>query len=94
MSLLQKINQENCLAVQTHGGISQRKVVEKIICQGDPWGPIEYSIQLDEIGKESLQKDLEPYKYKGLVEMPALGWIGGNCKCVNYKCANLKDVKT
>ena len=75
LSLLQKINQENCVAVQTHGGISQRKVVKKIICQGDPWGPIECSLQIDEIGKESLQTDLEPYKYKGQVEIPALGWI-------------------
>ena len=50
-------------------------MVKNIICQGDPWGPIECSLQIDEIGKESLQTDLEPYKYKGQVEIPALGWI-------------------
>ena len=74
LSLLQKKIRNIFVAVQTHGGTSRRKVVEKI-CQGDPWGPIECSLQVDEISKVSLQKDLQPYKYKGQVEIPSLGWI-------------------
>ena len=34
LSLLQKIYDTNRIAVKTHGGLSQRKVVNKIICQG------------------------------------------------------------
>ena len=72
---MQKINNVNELAVKTHGGLSQRKVVDKIICQGEPWGPIECSLQVDSIGKESLNSSLQPYKYKDEVEIPALGFV-------------------
>ena len=75
LALLQKINHKNKLAITTHDVLSQRKDVEDIICQGDSWGPIECSLQVDEIGKESLHKSLEPYRYKDIVEIPALGWI-------------------
>ena len=75
LSLLQKINETKKIAVKTHGGLSQRKVVNKITCQGEPWGPIECSVQIDGIGKESLNKHMEPYQYKQQVEIPALGWI-------------------
>ena len=49
--------------------------MEKIICQGDPWGSIQCSVQIDTIGKDSLAPDLEPFKYKELVEIPALGMV-------------------
>ena len=62
-------------SVKTHAGTSQRKEVNNVICQGDPLGPIECSLQVDEIGKESLEDNLEPYKYKDIVKIPALGWI-------------------
>ena len=75
LSLLQELNSVNELAVKTHGGLSQRKTVNKIICQGEPWGPIECSLQIDAIGKESLNPCLQPYKYKDQVEIPALGFV-------------------
>ena len=50
--LLQEINNDNNVAVKTHGGLSQRKTVEKVICQGEPWGPIKCSLQVDTIGKK------------------------------------------
>ena len=72
---MQKINETNNIAVRTHTGLSQRKVVNKITCQGEPWGPIECSVHIDNIGKESLKPHMEPYTYKNEVEIPALGWI-------------------
>ena len=75
LSLLYKITQNNKVAVKTSQGLSQRKQVENIICQGEPWGPIECSVQVDVIGKEGLHEDLEPYRYKNKVKIPALGWI-------------------
>ena len=75
LSLLWQINKENNLAVKTHAGLSQRKQINNIICQGDSMGSIECSLHLDEIGKSSLSPELEPYKYKDLVEIPALGMV-------------------
>ena len=75
LSLVQKINQVNKVAVKTPHGLSQRKTTEQIICQGEPWGPIECSLQIDGIGKESVDNSLEPYKYKDEVDIPALGFV-------------------
>ena len=75
LALLQKLNETNNIAIKTPHGVSQRNVVNKVICQGEPWGPIECSLTIDDIGKESLDQQLEPYKYKDTVEIPALGWI-------------------
>ena len=75
LALLYEINKINKLAVKTPHGLTERKVVEKIICQGDPWGPLQCSVQVDSIGRESLQADLEPFKYKDKVEIPVLGMM-------------------
>ena len=75
LALLYEINKTNFLAVKTLHGLSERRAVENIICQGDPWGSLQCSVQVDNIGRESLSKDLEPFKYKGEVEVPALGMV-------------------
>ena len=75
LPILQKINQVNRVAVKTPHGLSQRKTTEQVICQGEPWGPIECSLQIDGIGKDSIDKSLEPYTYKDEVEIPALGFV-------------------
>ena len=75
LALLHKINQVNKVAVKTPNGLSERKEVNNIICQGEPWGPIECSLQIDNLGKETLDEDLEPYKYKNKVDIPALGYV-------------------
>ena len=33
------------------------------------------SVQIDSIGRDSLAKDLEPFKYKENIEIPALGMV-------------------
>ena len=75
LALLHKVNKVNKLAVKTPHGLSERKEVNNIICQGEPWVPIECSLQIDNIGKESLEEDLDPYKYKDEVDIPALGYV-------------------
>ena len=75
LALLNEINKTNNLAVKTQHGLTERKVVEKIICQGDPWGSMQCSVQIDSIGRDSLAEDLEPVKYEGEVEIPALGMV-------------------
>ena len=54
LSLLYKINQTNKIAVKTHHGISQRKTFNMITCQGEPMGLISCSVQVDTIGRDSL----------------------------------------
>ena len=49
--------------------------MKKIICQGDPWGSKECSLIVDCFGKDSLNTDLEPYKYKDQIPMPLLGMV-------------------
>ena len=75
LALLHKVNKVNKPAVKTLYGISQRKEVNNIICQGEPWGLIECNLQIDNIGKESLDEGIDPYKYKDEVEIPALGFV-------------------
>ena len=89
---MQKIYETNSIAIKTHHDTTQRKVANKIICQGEPWGPIECSLEVDNIGKESLNTELDPYKYKDIVEIPALGWIDDviTVSESGYKTARLK----
>ena len=75
LALLYQINKTNNLAVKTQHGLTERMVVEEIICQGDPWGSMQCSVQIDSIGRESLGEDLEPFRYKGEFEIPALGMV-------------------
>ena len=75
LSVLYKINETNQIAVKTPMGLSERKEVKKIICQGDPWGPTECSLMIDGFGKESLKPNLEPYEYKEKVAIPLLGMM-------------------
>ena len=43
--------------------------------QGGVWGPLQCSVQIDEIGKECLQTGKYIYKYKGSVNVPPLAMI-------------------
>ena len=79
--------------MKTPYGISQRKEENNIICQGEPWGPIECSLQIDNIGKESLVEGLHPYKYNDEVEIPALGFVDDIIKVTEsgYKTARMNS---
>ena len=75
LALLYEINTINKLAVKTQNGLTERKTIKNIISQGDPWGSMQCSLQIDGIGRDSLDADLEPFKYKNKVEIPVLGMV-------------------
>ena len=75
LALLYEINKVNNLAVKRQHGLTERKTVNNIICQGDPWGSMQCSVQVDGIGRDSLNGELEPFKYKNKVEIPVLGMV-------------------
>ena len=49
--LLYEIDITNKVLVNTPDGLSERKNVKNLICQGDPWGSLECALQVDCIGK-------------------------------------------
>ena len=75
LALIAKINESNDIAIQTAVGLTRRENIERIICQGDPWGSIECSLMVDGFGKDSLNSEFQPYKYKGEVAIPLLGMV-------------------
>ena len=75
LALLYEINRTNHIRIKTSAGLSDVETVENIICQGDPRGSIQCGLMVDGFGKESLNPDLEPYKYKGKVPVPLLGMV-------------------
>ena len=75
LALIAKINESNDIAIQTAVGLTKRKNIKRIICQGDPWGSIECSLMVDGFGKDSLRPQLQPYKYKNQVPIPLLGMV-------------------
>ena len=73
--LLYKSNQEINMAVKTANGMSDRQIVKDIVLQGDTFGSILASVQVDNIGKDCmdaghyyLYKDSLPVGFLGLVD--------------------------
>ena len=47
----------------------------KIWQKGVPFGSMQCSVQIDNIGCDSLAEDFDPFECKGEVEIPALGYV-------------------
>ena len=74
-SLLYQANKEINMAVKTPNGLTDRQIVKNIVLQGDTWGSILASNQVDSIGKECLAaghsymyKNKLPVGFRGLVD--------------------------
>ena len=63
------------VAVKTPVGITRRESIFNVITQGDVFGPILCSNQVDTFGKECLEEGKYNYTYKGEVEIPPLGMV-------------------
>ena len=75
LSLLYNINTHVKVAVKTPVGRTNRESIYNVITQGDVFGPILCSNQVDTFGKECLEEGKYTYTYKGEVEIPPLGMV-------------------
>ena len=75
LSLIYKLNSSNQVAVKTPFGLTERKEVEKVVLQGEVFGPLECSITIDTFGKECLEEEKHLYIYKGVVGVPPLAMV-------------------
>ena len=75
LALLYNINTKVNVAVKTPVGKTSRGVIRNVITQGDVFGPILCSNQVDTIGKECLEEGKYTYSYKGEVDIPPLGMV-------------------
>ena len=74
LALVYKANKEVHMAVQTPGGLTDRQVVENSVLQGDTFGSLLASVQVDTIAKEVAKAGVG-YKYKEELEVPILGLV-------------------
>ena len=51
LALLCDINSKNKVAVKTSVGMTERVTFKENVMQGDPWGPVMASNQIDNLGK-------------------------------------------
>ena len=75
LSLLHQENAEVQMAVKTPAGLTERQTIRDIVLQGDIFGSILASVQVDTIGQECIKaghyylyKDTLPVGFLGLVD--------------------------
>ena len=74
LALIYKSNETNQVAVKTPSGMSERVEMEKMVLQGEIFGPLECSDSVDLFGKECLEKQKYLYSYRGMVRIPPWSW--------------------
>ena len=74
LAILYRANTEIEMAVNTPSGLSERQTIKDVVLQGETWGSIMASVQVDSIGKEMEQSDLG-YKYKNILPVTMLGLV-------------------
>ena len=75
LALLYEANKKVKVAIKTPHGLTERRDIEKIIMQGDVFGPIQCSLSVDTFGKECLREEKHLYAYKGEVGVPPLAMV-------------------
>ena len=74
LSLVYQANKEIFMAVNTPGGITERQVIENTVLQGDTWGSILASVQVDTIAQECSEEGYG-YLYKTILPVGILGLV-------------------
>ena len=74
LSLVYKGNQEIHMAVNTPSGQTERQTINNIVLQGDTWGSLLSSCQVDTIGQHCQQSGYG-YQYKNILPISMLGLV-------------------
>ena len=74
LALIYEANKVNKVAVKTPFGLTSRETVNKIVLQGEVFGPVQCSVTVDTFGKECLSENKLLYNYKD-VKVPALAMV-------------------
>ena len=74
-ALLYNANTEVNVVVKTPVGKTDSGTIRNAVIQGDVWGSMLCSKQVDTFGKECLDENKYKYSYKGEVEIPPLGMV-------------------
>ena len=74
LAVLYNANQEIDMAVKTANGLSDRQTVNDIVLQGDKWGSILASVQVDKIGQDCMNAGYF-YSYKNILPVGFLGLV-------------------
>ena len=74
LTLVYKANVKTHMAVNTTHGLTERQTVENTVLQGDTFGSILASVQVNTIGKYC-EKSGYGYKYKNKLSIPILGLV-------------------
>ena len=74
-NLLHNANSLVNIAVRTPVGKTKSGNIENVVIQGDVFGPMLCSKQVDQFGKECLTEDKYTYMYKGEVMIPPLSMV-------------------
>ena len=69
-ALLYNVNSKVDIAVKTPVGKTERQSIKNVIAQGDVFGPMFCSKQVDTFGQECLKESKYTYMYRGMVEIP------------------------
>ena len=83
-SLLCELNKTSKIFIRTPVGNSEKFEINDNVMQGGVWGPLQCSIEIDQIGKECMEKGEKLYKYKDCVSVSSLAMIddlAGISKC-------------
>ena len=75
LSLLYNINRNVKVVVKTPTGKTEKGNIYNVITQGDIFGALLCSKQVDSFGKECLENHKYTYMYKGEVEIPPLAMV-------------------
>ena len=88
--LLHKANKEIFMAVKTPSVLTERQRLENVVLQGDTWGSILASVQVDSIGKECVEADYW-YNYIGSLPVSMLGLVDDTIKVLEagYKAQQM-----
>ena len=75
LSLIYEMNKEVKVKVKTPVGLSESETVHNVVMQGETFGPLCCSVQVDTFGKECLDEKKLLYTYKGEVGVPPLAMV-------------------